>query len=613
MKIITVAFGKDMRISQLLFVFLHSIYKNIAACEVLLYYYNLPENTLRDIRLAFPKCLLIEEKITINPRHLTSQKTYFWHKAMHHLTVNDNIAFLDSDMLVHKDFTEVFSSDFEVGYLEKDFDSLFRLNGGSIFVKDIEKGKVFFDQWLAECNKYAGCGDHEKEEIENNYGGLDQYALYKTINLLSPSIKLKNLPATVYNLHGDWSRFDPEKTCIVHYKSSWYKLLFDHDTSYIRLLSKYGWEWEGCEKWEAVWLLWRQYYAQWIDFIFSLRKLEVLYLCNYNTYASKMSRVRFQSMEAIGKICNVIWSGKGWDNYKDDLTVEENIARLYGDVRPDVVVAYKPLGLKEFNKIKLPKIIRYNEMWDIDWTTSEILKSGANIVIAHHKNDLEKYRHIDNVYFAHIAHCAESLIYRDYKEKKTVDILLTGSLDEYHYPFRVRMKRLIEQHLSKIFICEILKHSTLVLDGYARKINSAKITVTCSSRWRYRLGKYSEIPLCGSLLCADLPAEDEDFFKSFMLVIDDSMSDSEIIEKISYYVTHDQEREALVLKGMQATQIHTQQHYAEHFLKTVVDALRSRIDFEQTKYSPHPRLISKIKNKFKKLIHSLRKGVYYDS
>jgi hypothetical protein len=324
-----------------------------------------------------------------------------------------------------------------------------------------------------------------------------------------------------------------------------------------------------------------------------------------------MSRVRFQGMEAIGKICNVVWSGKGWDNYKDDLTVEENIARLYGDVQPDVVVAYKPLGLKKFNKIKLPKIIRYNEMWDIDWTTSEILKSGSNIVIAHHKNDLEKYRHIDNVYFAHIAHCAESLIYRDYKEKKTVDILLTGSLDEYHYPFRVRMKRLIEQHLSKIFVCEILEHSTLVLDGYARKINSAKITVTCSSRWRYRLGKYSEIPLCGSLLCADLPAEDEDFFKSFMLVIDDSMSDSEIIEKISYYVTHDQEREQLVLKGMQATQEYTHQYYAKRFLKTVIDALRYRVNFEppsawlhmpQRKYSHSRQLFSKIRNKIKNII-----------
>ena len=101
------------------------------------------------------------------------------------------------------------------------------------------------------------------------------------------------------------------------------------------------------------------------------------------------------------------------------------------------------------------------------------------------------------------------------------------------------------------------------------------------------------------------PAEDEVFFKSFMLVIDDSMSDSEIIEKISYYVTHDEEREALVLKGIQAAQKYTHQHYAEHFLKTIVDVIRSRIDFEQNlcasqiKYNLIHKIFLKIKNKLR--------------
>ena len=75
-----------------------------------------------------------------------------------------------------------------------------------------------------------------------------------------------------------------------------------------------------------------------------------------------MSRVRFHSMDAIAKVSDVVYSGLEWDNYDASKTVSENIDSIYGGDKPDIVVAYKPLELKGFKDVDVPKCMRYNEM-----------------------------------------------------------------------------------------------------------------------------------------------------------------------------------------------------------------------------------------------------------
>ena len=43
--------------------------------------------------------------------------------------------------------------------------------------------------------------------------------------------------------------------------------------------------------------------------------------------------------------------------------------------------------LKEFSETKAPRCIRYNEMYDLDWTMKEITETKSNLVICHHNND----------------------------------------------------------------------------------------------------------------------------------------------------------------------------------------------------------------------------------
>ena len=120
--------------------------------------------------------------------------------------------------------------------------------------------------------------------------------------------------------------------------------------------------------------------------------MKVLFLCDKDTYISKLSRVRFHSVDAIGKVCNNLkLSGNNWENYNNDLTVQENIKIIYKNEQPDIVIAYKPLELKGFKDVEALKCIRYNEMYDIEWTRKEIEDSGANLVICHHESDYKKY------------------------------------------------------------------------------------------------------------------------------------------------------------------------------------------------------------------------------
>ena len=100
---------------------------------------------------------------------------------------------------------------------------------------------------------------------------------------------------------------------------------------------------------------------------------KVLFLCNKNYYLTKMSRVRFHSMEAIAKITDFKWSGPGWEDYDNDLSVQENINNIYShESKPDIVVAYKPLDLVDFADVEQKTCIRYNEMYDYEWTLKEI-------------------------------------------------------------------------------------------------------------------------------------------------------------------------------------------------------------------------------------------------
>jgi len=312
----------------------------------------------------------------------------------------------------------------------------------------------------------------------------------------------------------------------------------------------------------------------------------LLYLCPVEIQRKKMSRVRFHAIDAISKVMNV----KQYFPEKD-----EDIKTVVDTYKPKYVFWYKPCDLKNFlyvasNK-NIIKIISYNEMYNRQKTIKEILTSRSNLIICHHNNDYDWYvKNYDlyfntcnynsrRVVFVNIPHSANENIFKDYGLKKEWDVLLVGRATPKHYPFRVRLLNIVENRLSKICKTKVWEHPGYNLDiknhddilvEYAKAINKSKITLSCSSKYFYLLGKMTEIPACRSLLCSDLPDDRNDIFSQFTLEINDSMSDDKIVEKIKSMLNNDSKLKEMTDLGKAIIDEKFQfVHYAAKFKKII--------------------------------------------
>ncbi len=322
------------------------------------------------------------------------------------------------------------------------------------------------------------------------------------------------------------------------------------------------------------------------------RRLRVLYLCPRRTFEEKMSRVRFHGIHALGKVADLTWSGPGWPGWREDRTAQSNIDAIYGRGAPDLIIAYQADAMRALHETQAPRCLRYNEMYDRAKTLGEIERASPDLVVCHHRNDYEEYLSLfakrpgRRPRLVNIPHCAERTIYHPKASKKSIDLLLVGhtsvrSILGDHYPLRQRFIGIL-QKLAGRYRCAVHKHPGYRLadastdrnsHAYADAIRAAKICLTCSGLPRSRFGKYVEIPLSGTALAADLPGEDHAFFREFLITVDSSESDDEIIEKLVYYLENDAERDALVERGIVLSSDFTQESYARWLLRAALDTL----------------------------------------
>ena len=310
--------------------------------------------------------------------------------------------------------------------------------------------------------------------------------------------------------------------------------------------------------------------------------LNILYLVKCETYLTKMSRIRFHGITALSKIAYVHISGIGWKDYNSNLTVQENIENISKskNYKFNLVIVYKPLELKKFNEVKIPKCIRYNEMYDEKWTLKEIKESSSELVICHHYNDYQKYlkMNLPNIKFVYIGHGAEKTVFKDYGLEKKYDIMLGGCISE-HYPLRIRLYNII-RNLAQSSKYKIYFHkhpgydlkdafTDKYLIDFAKKINESKLVLTCSSRYKYRLGKYIEIPMCNTVIVGDVPDDLPDDLYNFIIRIDETMNDKYIVGKINYYLENEDKRQELIDKGKEYVKNHTQEDYAKKLLNEI--------------------------------------------
>ena len=81
--------------------------------------------------------------------------------------------------------------------------------------------------------------------------------------------------------------------------------------------------------------------------------------------------------------------------------------------------------------------------------------------------------------------------------------------------------------------------------------------------------------MCGTVIAGDIPGEDQENFKKFVIEINMQMSDEEIINKLCYYL--DNEEKLLILKqrGLDWSKGYTQEKYAHRFLDAAQNYLET--------------------------------------
>lgn len=332
-------------------------------------------------------------------------------------------------------------------------------------------------------------------------------------------------------------------------------------------------------------------------------KIKVVYVVSRNTYLTKMSRVRFHGINAFLKMKNteLVYTGIGWDNYSMDLNIHQNLENIrdkYSWNTIDYVLGYKPHEILGYSDIKYPKVIRYNEMYDTDWTLKEIKESGSDIVICHHLNDYEEYHKMGlkktdgtpiNMYY--IGHCAEKSIYKDwgYGDNKQYDFMLVGCLGK-HYPLRAKFHKILPILKKKGFKVHIHPHPGYDLkDAYtdryqiefAQALNKTKVALTDTGLPKSRYGKYIEIPACATILAGDKPGDKNynghtpDNFDNFIINIDTNIDYETIIDMLSYaidfYGLQDRfnANAIKIEKGVEFAKDYTQEKYSERLYKVL--------------------------------------------
>jgi hypothetical protein len=317
------------------------------------------------------------------------------------------------------------------------------------------------------------------------------------------------------------------------------------------------------------------------------KKFRIVYCCNMEYFIKKMSRVRFWAIIELARHPNVamFFIGNGWANFIQTKSIDRQISCF----QPNFLIWYKPMEYY-FKNINIPTCIRYNEMWDEKWTCKEINDSMSNLIICHHKNDWEKYvelyKNKINHNFIYLPHHANPEIFYNQYLEKDIDILIAGVIKERNYPLKYRLSELVKKYLGTYRI-HILQHPGYNIDDaysdkiqkeFAYYINRSKLVIACTSAYNYRLGKYVEIPMCGGVIVGDIPYEEQDDFRKFVVEVNMNMSDDEILDKIKMVLENRELQLKYSLIGEAWSQKYTTKKYVDELYNQMVS------------YKKHPKI-----------------------
>jgi len=187
---------------------------------------NCPDADLEMLRIPPPKGYPSKRCFAANT--LKIQK---WVDIMN--ITNDNIVFLDCDMLVLRDISDIFEDDFDIGLTIRGTGSI-PYNGGAVFVRNSQKAKDYMELWNeVNIHLYNNPKEHNYWRNKKGYAGMNQAALGCLMETKKYQANVKKYPCAIWNLcRNHWNKITDESR-ILHIKSGLRKAVFARASSII--------------------------------------------------------------------------------------------------------------------------------------------------------------------------------------------------------------------------------------------------------------------------------------------------------------------------------------------------------------------------------------------
>jgi hypothetical protein len=173
---------------------------------------NCPKAALEMHRITAPKIRAAKKCFDSN-----TVKIDLWLERMR--ATNDNIVFMDCDMLMLREISDVFNDDFDIGLTVNGTGSI-PYNGGVVFVKNTPAAHAFIELWC-DVNRYLynHPAEHNIWRNKKGYAGMNQAALGCLLETKKYDAKIKKYQCSEWNLcRNNWRKINTESR-ILHVKS----------------------------------------------------------------------------------------------------------------------------------------------------------------------------------------------------------------------------------------------------------------------------------------------------------------------------------------------------------------------------------------------------------
>lgn len=329
--------------------------------------------------------------------------------------------------------------------------------------------------------------------------------------------------------------------------------------------------------------------------------VNILILFPKALWISKTSLSRRHAIETLMRRddVNCVLTGQGWENYRLNETLKDNIRRLLP--KADMVFWHKPLGgpgilpiLRPKERMlnskaeKIPACATFNECYWPHWRAWQECKStGTDLVICHHQVDMERF-HRPGKWTPQIEHVPQGALAQLYAQHakswsgRDVPAVLTGNVDGKLYPLRAAFKQLLDDKFIPGHIHPHPGHALPSLAdcnrqalAYASLLGRSKAAYMCSSRHRYGFVKYVEAAMSGAVPIGDIPPDYADTLGPYIIRVESGMPLAEIDRIVNNELRDDaalEKRAALIQRQAIG------EHSMEKYVTRILHHMRHRVE-----------------------------------